>query len=78
VEIILVFEIVLLAAAFVALNRALRQRVEDAARWEASVAAAMNRSVTAVSPSGLTADVRAPNADAVVGYRPDRVQPAVL
>lgn len=49
-EIILVLEIVLFAAAFAALHRALRRRVEEAARWEASVAAEMNRSARAVMP----------------------------
>lgn len=49
-EIILVLEILLLTAAFAVLNRALRQRVADAARWEASVAAEMNRSARAVTP----------------------------
>ncbi|MCW5690962.1 MAG: hypothetical protein KIT48_01205 [Pseudolabrys sp.] len=74
-EIILVLEIVLFAAAFAALHRALRQRVEEAARWEASVAAEMNRSARAIPPR--TADGPAPAVDRDTGYRGDTVQSAV-
>jgi len=78
VEIILILEIVLLAAAFAALHRALRQRMDDAARWEASVAAAMNRSARAVPPRPRAADEPPPAVDRDTGYRGDTVQPAVL
>ena len=75
-EIILILEIVLLAAAFAALHRALRQRMDDAARWEASVAAAMNHSAGAVAPPVRTSDP-APAGDRDNRYRGDAVQPAV-
>ena len=77
-EIILFLEIMLFAAAFAALHRALRQRVDEAARWEASVAAEMNRSVRMVMPAVRSEDEAALALDRESGYRADTVQPAVL
>ena len=80
-EIILVLEIVLFAAAIAALQRALRRRVEEAARWEASVAAEMNRSARAVMPLLRVAphDVTAMECFARDSdYDNDRVRPVIL
>ena len=44
--IVLVFEILLFAAAFAALHRALRKRVDDALQWEASVSLEASRSAS--------------------------------
>ena len=80
-KIILILEILLFAVSFAALQRALRKRVDEAVRWEASVAVEMNRvpGTRAARARVLQADDRLaePGRDPAAGYR-DRVQPATL
>ncbi len=74
-------EIALFVAAFIVLHRALRRRVDEAVRWEVSVALEMNRPARRAAPRPRVAaedETAAECLDRDGNYDNDRVRPATL
>jgi hypothetical protein len=68
VKIVLIMEIVLFIAAFMALHRALRRRVDEAVRWEVSVTSQIDRSTRRLPPRTRPRSDDDPAPDRLGGY----------